>query len=115
MNLPTKDQVNAASRHLLSALGGAVVMFGIGSKVDMGTVTTIVNTFGSLINDVVLLIGVLAPVYAGWRAQQSAQPASQAASLEKQGAIVVTTPEIAAATPNSPNVLSTTEVKVVSK
>lgn len=34
---------------------------------------------------------------------------------EKTGAIVVTTPEMAAATPDSPNIVSRTDVKVVTK
>lgn len=115
MNLPTQDQVNAASRHIASAVGGAVVMFGLSSKIDINTVNTIINSLGSIVNNVVIILGIVTPAIAAYYAQKSAKPESQAASLEAKGAIVVGPPELAAATPNSPNVLSQTEVKVVPK
>lgn len=115
MKLPTTDQVNAATRHLISAIGGAVVMFGLSSKINIETVTTVINQLGSITNSIVLLLGIVTPVIAGYYAQKSAKTENQAASLEAKGAIVITTSEIANATPNSPNVISQDEVKVVPK
>lgn len=115
MKLPTQDQVNAATRHLISALGGAIVMFGLSSKISIETVTIIINQLGSITNSVVLLLGIVTPIIAAYYAQKSAKPENQAASLEAKGAIIITTPEIAAATPNSPNVLSQNDVKVMTK
>ena len=114
MNLPTQDQVNAVARHLVSFAGGAIVMFGLGSKIDAGTVNVIITTGGALVNNVITLVGVISPMVAAYFASKSASPASQAASVAARGGIVVTTPAIAAAVP-SPNVVSETEVKVIPK
>lgn len=115
MNLPTQAEVNAASRHVISAIGGAVIMFGLSTKINIDTVTNAVNALGSITNNIVILVGILAPLYAGWKATHSASPTQQAISLEKQGAVVITTPEIAKATPDSPNIVSQDQVKVVPK
>ena len=115
MNLPTQSQVNAATRNIASAAGGAILMFGLATKVDPDTINSIIAATGTLVNDAIVLIGLVGPIIASWYASHSATPVAQAVSLEKQGAIVVASPEIAAATPNSPNVLSSLEVKVVPK
>jgi hypothetical protein len=115
MNLPTSAEVNAATRHIGSFAAGAIAMFGLSSKFDPSTVQQIIAASGNVINDVIILIGLVGPFITAYFASKSATPAAQAVSLEKQGAIVVTSPEIAAATPNSPNVISNTEVKVVPK
>lgn len=53
-----------------------------------------------------LVLGIGAAIY-GWWVNKNEKLATQAASLP--GTTVVTTPEIAAATPNNPNVISNTE------
>jgi len=115
MNLPTSAEVNAATRHVASFAAGAIAVFGLSTKLDPATVQNIITALGGLTNDAILLVGLVGPLVTGYFASKSATPASQAASLEKGGAIVVASPEIAAATPNSPNVISNTEVKVVPK
>ena len=114
MNLPTQDQVNTAVRHLVSFAGGAVVMFGLGTKINPDTVTAIITTSGALVNNVITLAGLVSPIVMALIASRSASPASQAASVAAHGGVVVTTPAIAAAVP-SPNVVSQTDVKVVPK
>lgn len=114
MNLPNQNQINAGTRHLISAIGGAALMFGV-SSVSIDKINILVNSLSGIMSNLVILVGLLTPIIAGYYASRSASPASQAASLEKQGAIVVTTPEIAQATPDSPNVVSQDEVKVVMK
>lgn len=115
MNLPTQSQVNASTRHIASFAAGAIAMFGISTKLNPDTVQQIINASGNLINDVILLIGLISPFITSYFASKSATPVAQAEALEKQGAIVVASPAIAAATPNSPNIMSSDEVKVVPK
>jgi hypothetical protein len=113
MNVPTQSQVNAASRHAATFTAGAIAMFGLSTKLDPNTVQQIITASGNLINDIILLAGLITPIVTSLYASWSATPASQSAALEKDGAIIVTTPAIAAATPNSPNVMSSADVKVV--
>jgi hypothetical protein len=118
MNLPTQAQVKAATRHIASAAGGIILMFGLSSKIDPDTLAKIIAQTGTIINDVIILIGLAGPVIAGWRALQSASPTEQAVTITKEGppgTIVVTSDAIAKATPEAPNVVSKDDMKVVSK
>lgn len=115
MWLPTQGQVNAFTRNVASGIGGAVLMFGLSTKIDVATVNSIITATGTLVNDLVVLVGIASPFVAGYFASKSASPINQAKSLEAAGAIVVTTPEIARATPDSPNIVSQDQMKVVPK
>jgi predicted Kef-type K+ transport protein len=114
MWLPTRDQVNAAARHAASFAGGAILVFGLSTKINVETVNQIIAATGTVVNDMIVLAGLISPLVAGYFASKSASPTSQAAAVAATGAKVVTTPEIAAAVP-SPNVVSETEAKVVPK
>lgn len=118
MWLPTQAQVNAATRHAASAAGGAILVFGLSTKIDPDTVAKVIAQTGTVINDVIVLIGLVSPLIAGYFASRSASPTSQAVSLTKDGppgTMVVTSAEIAKATPEAPNVVSSDDVKVVIK
>lgn len=112
MNPPSQAQVNAIARHVASAAAGAVILFGLSTKIDPVAITNIINATGTLANDVILLVGLITPIVSAFYASKTASPTSQAAAVAATGAIVVTTPAIAAAVP-SPNVVSSTDVKVV--
>lgn len=112
MNLPSQAQVNAIARHVASAAAGAVILFGLSTKVDPAAVTNIINATGTLVNDIILLVGLVTPIVSAFYASKTASLTSQAAAVAATGAIVVTTPAIAAAVP-SPNVVSSADVKVV--
>lgn len=114
MWLPSQAQVNASSRHAASFAAGAIMVFGLSTKIDPGTVTSIITATGTLVNDAVILIGLVSPLLAGYFASKSASPTSQAAAVAATGAKVVTTPEIAAAVPSS-NVMSNADVRIVNK
>lgn len=114
MDLPTSAQVTAAARHAASFAGGAIVMFGLSTKISPDSVTAIINATGNLVNDTVILLGLISPLVAGYFASHSASPTSQAAAVAATGAQVITTPAIAAAVPLS-NVMSSNDVKVVAK
>ena len=81
MNLPSQDQVNAIARHVASFAGGAIVMFGLGTKVNPATVTAIVNATGTLVNDFVVLAGLVSPMVAAYFASRSASQTSQVKSV----------------------------------
>lgn len=116
MWLPTKAQVDSAARHAITIAGTAFAIFGLQSKgITLDQVKAVIAALGSTANDIVVLLGILAPFYAALKAAHSASPVQQAISVAATGAKVVTSPEIAAATPDQPNILSSTSMKVVTK
>lgn len=116
MWLPTKNQVDSASRHAISIAGTAIAIFGLQAKgVSLDQIKAIIAALGSATNDIVVLVGALAPIYALLKAAHSASPTQQAISVAETGAKVVTSPEIAAATPTVANIVSSTDMKVVPK
>jgi len=116
MWLPTRAQVDSASRHAISIAGTAIAIFGLQAKgVSLDQVKEVIAALGSTVNDIVVLIAALAPLYAMLKASHTASPVEQAKAVEANGAVVVASPAIAAATPNSPNIVSNADMKVVSK
>ena len=116
MNLPTSNQVNAGVRYTIAIVGTLITILGLRSKgIYLEQVKTLIEALGSVVNTIVTLLSAAAALWASYKGFNAASPTSQAVSLEAQGAVVVTTPEIAAATPSSPNVLSSTDVKVTPK
>lgn len=116
MWLPTKAQVDAASRHVITAVGTAIALLGLQAKgFDIAQITAAIQALGSSVNDIVVLIGAAATVYASLKASHTASPTSQAVSVAATGALVVASPAMAAATPDSPNIVSNTAVKVTAK
>jgi hypothetical protein len=83
MWLPTKLQVDSASRHAISIAGTAIAIFGLEARgVTSEQVTAVIQSLGSLVNDTVILIGAVAPFYALLKAAHSASPASQVAAVQ---------------------------------
>lgn len=114
MWLPTQAQVNAFTRNLASGIGGAVLMFGLSTKIDINTVNQVIGAAGTVVNDLVVLIGMASPLIAGYFASKSASPTAQAKAVAATGAVVVGSAELAAATPEI-NIVSKDDVKVVPK
>jgi hypothetical protein len=78
MWLPTKAQVDAASRHAISIAGTAIVIFGLQAKgLTVEQVTAAINSLGDTVNSVVVLLAAVAPLYALLKAGHSASPAVQ--------------------------------------
>ena len=77
MWLPTQAQVNAATRHVASFAGGAIMVFGLAGKINPDTVNQLITQTGVLVNDAVLLLGLLSPIVAAYFASKSASTASQ--------------------------------------
>lgn len=89
MWLPTQAQVSAFTRHLASVAGGAVLVLGLGSKIDTAALTQAIAAAGTIVNDIVVLVGVAAPLVAGLYASRTASPSSQAAALGSNTATIV--------------------------
>lgn len=89
MQLPTQGQVNAAARNIASAIGGAVIMFGLSSKVDINTVNSIITATSTLVNDALVLAGIVGPILAAWYASRSANPNNQAAAVGASESTIV--------------------------
>ena len=116
MWLPTKAQVDAASRHVITAAGVAITIFGLQAKgVDIAQVTEIIQALGSTVNNLVVVGGTMAGLYAALKASSTASPTAQAKSVAATGALVVGSSALAEATPDSPNIVSQDQVKVVPK
>lgn len=118
------NQAKSAGKHVASYAAGGVTMFvafHILSPAQGTDITTDINLIteglAKVATGVAGIIAVLVPVYTALRAAHNSSPVVQAQSLEQAvpGTVVITTPAIAAATPESPNIMSNTEVKVVQK
>lgn len=84
MWLPTKDQVDAASRHAITAAGVAVTILGLQAKgVSMENVTALINSLGSTVNTLVQLVAAAGVVYGGIKAARSASPTNQVAKVQE--------------------------------
>jgi hypothetical protein len=82
MWLPTKAQVDAASRHAITAVGVAVTIFGLQAKgVSMEQVTALINSLGNTVNTLVQVAAAAGVLYGGIKAANSASPTSQIANV----------------------------------
>ena len=92
MNLPNPNQVNAITRHAGSFAAGAIAMFGLQSKLDPATITAIINSLGTLTNDVIVFIGLVTPLITAYLASRSASADAQkkAVSLQPNTVVVQT-------------------------
>jgi hypothetical protein len=116
MNLPTKAQVDAASRHVITAAGVAVTIFGLQAKgVSMDQVTAVIKSLGDTVNTVLQLVAAIGLLYGGVVAAKSASKENQAKAVAATGAVVIASPELAAATPNDPNIVSRDDYRLVQK
>lgn len=89
MGLPTQAQVSAYTRNLASGAAGAVLMLGLGSKIDTAALTQAIAAAGTVVNDVVVLIGVATPLVAGLYASRTASPHAQAAAIGGNSSTIV--------------------------
>ena len=82
MWLPTRAQVDSASRHAITIVGTATVIFGLQAKgFDPQAIINVIQSLGPTVNDIVNVIGTVAAAYAMLKASHTASPTSQSASL----------------------------------
>jgi hypothetical protein len=83
MWLPTKLQVDAASRHAITAASVAFTIFGLQAKgIKMEDVSTLINSLGTVVNTVLQIVAAAGVIYGGLKAANSASPTSQIASVK---------------------------------
>ena len=83
MWLPTKAQIDAASRHAITAAGMAVTIFGLQAKgVSMDDVKALITSLGDTVATLVQLIGAIGVMYGAFKAAHSASPTSQIDSVK---------------------------------
>lgn len=120
----TWNQYKAIGKHVASYIAGGItfaVAFHFLSPQQATDINAnlndIYNGFEQMMRGLAGLVAVLTPIYTAWRSAHNASPTQKAVSLttELPGTKVITTPAIANATPQSPNIMSATEVKVVPK
>lgn len=118
------NSYKAAGKHVASyAAGGVTVAVATGllnstqGADATADINLIVSGIESLAKGIVGIAALLIPLYTMWKAAQNASPVGQATGLRQAvpGTLIVTTPELAAATPNDENIVSHTDVKVMAK
>lgn len=82
MNLPTSNQVLAATRHVASFAAGAIAMFGLSTKINPDQVVALINSAGTAVNDIIVLIGLATPFITSYFAAHSASPTSQIKAVD---------------------------------
>lgn len=82
MWLPTKGMVDAAKRHVITAVGVAVTIFGLQAKgVSMDQVTTLINALGDTVTTVLQVVAAVGVLYGGIKAASTATPANRIADV----------------------------------
>jgi hypothetical protein len=117
-------QYKASGRHVASfaagLIGGAAALHFITPQqaTDVnGDITALFTGLEQVATSIAGLIAICVPIYTAFKAAHSASPTMEAKSLvaAEPKTIIVTTPEIAAATPEVSNIVSNTDVKVTTK
>lgn len=77
MNLPSGAQVTAAGRHVATFAAGALVMLGLGTKINPDQVAAIINSFTTLYSDLMTFTAAVTPIVTIIFAAKSAGITSQ--------------------------------------
>ena len=82
MPLPTQAQVNTAGRYIGAIAGTAITIFGLQAKgISLDQVKAVIAALGTVVNDFIVLIGVIAPLYAAIKGIISSSKTGQAAAI----------------------------------
>jgi hypothetical protein len=82
MPLPTQAQVNTAGRYAGTVIGTAFAIFGLEAKgISLDQVRAAIGALGTVVNDGVVLIGILAPLYASIKGVISSSSTGQAFAI----------------------------------
>lgn len=88
--LPTQAQVNTAGRYVATILGTAIGIFGLQAKgISVDQVQGAIAAAGTVVNDIVILIGTVAPIYAAVRGILSSSKTGQAAAIGANSSTIV--------------------------
>lgn len=82
MNLPSQAQVNTAGRYAGAVIGTAFTIFGLQAKgISLDQVNGLITALGTVVNDGVIVIGMLMPLYVTIKGIISSSANGQAAAL----------------------------------
>jgi hypothetical protein len=82
MPLPTQAQVNTAGRYAGAVIGTAFTIFGLQAKgISLDQVNALINALGTVVNDAVIVIGMLMPLYVTFKGIVSSSSNGQAAAI----------------------------------
>lgn len=108
---PARAQVIAVGRHVVTAGAAAIGLMGALGLIAPADAAGATNAWNTLAASLGTLVTIISGSYAG----ASANPIAQADAVARQGMTVVASPEIANSLPDNARVLSSSDVKVVSK
>jgi hypothetical protein len=90
MWLPTQAQINTAGRYSGAILGTAVTIFGLQAKgISVEQIQQAIAAAGTVVNDIIILIGTIAPVYAAVKGILSSSKTGQAAAIGANSSTIV--------------------------
>ena len=90
MRLPTQAEVNTATRYASAVAGTAITIFGLQAKgITLDQVTGVISALGTVVNNGVIAIGMIASLYAAFRGVSSSSPTAQAAAIGANSATLV--------------------------
>lgn len=120
MQMPSQTQINSAVRYSTAIASSivatmAVVLHLQNQGIYLDNIKAIIDGIGGLATSLVQIVTGCLAIFAAVRGFMAASPIAQAQAVESRGNIVVASPEVAAATPDNPNIVSRDEVKVVPK
>lgn len=92
MHLPKKDQVEAALRHVYTAVGAvvaALVVLDVLGQTEADRIVEIANTVGGTVATIIGVVAALLPVINALRAASTASDAAQIRKVEKIAGVEV--------------------------
>ncbi|HEY2246704.1 MAG TPA: hypothetical protein VGH70_04610 [Bradyrhizobium sp.] len=90
MPLPTQAQVNTAGRYVGTILGTAIAIFGLEAKgISADQVKAVIAAAGTAVNDIVVMLAALAPIYAAVRGILSSSDTGRAAAIGAHAKTIV--------------------------
>lgn len=90
MELPTQAQINTAGRYAGAVIGTAFTIFGLQAKgISLDQVKAAISALGTVVNDIVVLIGLVLPIYTSVKGYLSSSKTGQAAAIGADKSTIV--------------------------
>jgi hypothetical protein len=90
MFLPTTAQINTAGRYVGAVAGTAITIFGLQARgISIDQVKLVIAAAGTVVNDLVILISAMTPVYLAVRGIMTSSKTGQAAAIGANSSTIV--------------------------
>lgn len=90
MRLPTRNEVDTASRYAGTIAATAVAIFGLQAKgISLDQVKAVIAAMGDFVNTLLVLISTITPVYLAVKGIMSSSPSGQAALIGANASTIV--------------------------